>query len=709
MALSLENVGERNWSRKLNFRRFKDAEIRREGWIRFFGNTQYVFDGSESVLRLAELVRPNGDRVIVGASRTKLKKYDTGTALWSDISGGLTFSGSGKRWQTCTVNGYIIFNNGVDLPVSYRVEDATVTQIYEMRQVGICRVGRICEFNGFLMLGDITEIKAVQLNTWMNGFSSYTQATNSSKNVNFSIVLGDHQNRFDVTTGAGTITATLPTLTFSQRMYVWIKKVDAGAGTVVTSPTIADETMVLSAQNDIALVHWNGTAWVAKVFSGGVIPSTDPYGTPPASITNRLPWAVANSEFGEPTKWAPLFDAPMAAASTSIVLPFNPSTWTANRTRVAVINGGPSGATLGGQLGYEDGVLITAIGAFSAAAMGVAITIEVTTNVSITYPRLVQVTRWTDISTIVGRYLLTSDGSDIIGLDKLSDLLVISRKTGFFVGRYTGDADNPFVFAPRYAGSNVPGWGDCIANVNGDFLLFPTLEGRFYQFDGISWPVVHEVCDDAGALFFSGVTQLTECFIIDNPATKEIWFSNGVLVFAFDYEFGTASEIDAIVGAGAWVQKPGASDAWFILSIGRFVFTYGLASGVVTAIATWLRDGVAPTAVLKSGLISAGDFSNEKTLLSYVPVLASSSPDCALTVQLNSSYNPSVAPTALLSPVESLPTPAGENFFTTAFLAIFFQDVVTLVDTRDIDCRLSQRVFEFDRVGTGGGIPRRVT
>lgn len=710
-SLSTDAVGPANWVRKLNMRRIDDQEARREGWVKFLGATQYVFDAAESVMRLRELVRPNGDRVWVGGSRTLLNKYNTGTSLWSDIRGGLTFSGSGKRWQAETINGYMALNNAVNLPVSYRVEDAAVTPIYEMRQVGIASVGRIKEYNGFLEIADITEIKADQLDTWMNGYAGYTVTATQAKVANFSIVVADHQNQFNVTTGASTITATLPafsTLLATSRKYFWIKKVDAGAGSVVTSPTVADELVALTAVNDLALVWWNGTRWVAKLFASGVIPATDPYGTPPSSITNRLPTYVGNSEFSEPTKWAPLFDAPMAAASTTIYLPFVPSTWIAGKTRVAVINGGPSGATLGGQLGYEDGVLITAIGAFSAANMGVPITIEVTTNASITYPRTVQVTRWTDISTIVARYNLQGDGSPIIGLETLGDLLIVCRTTGFYIGRYTGDATNPFVFRPAYSGPNVPQWGDCVANVNGDYILFPSVQGRFYKFDGVSWPEIHEPCDLARNLFFSGVVTTDECFAVNNPATREIWFSNPLLTFCYDYERQTVSEMNAVVGAGAFGQKPGSTDQWFILATTRFVFVYGLVSGA-TPIATWERDGVDVTAVLKSGLIDARDPSNEKTILSYVPILASASPDMAIEVQLLSTYNPSVAPVALLSPVESLPTPAGENFFTCAFVALYFQDQITLVDTRDLDFRVVSRIFEFDRVGTGGGIPRRVT
>lgn len=713
-SFSLENVGEKNWSRKLNMRRVaRDQEGRQEGWIKFLGETQYVFDGSESVLQLAELVRPNGSRAIVGASRTKLKKYDTGTATWTDISGGLTFSGSGKRWQVETINGYLILNNAVDLPVSYRVEDAAVSQIAELRQVGYARVGRICEYNGFLLIADLTKIKADQLDPWMNGYSNYTTTSTVAKVADWTIAFpGDHRKRFEVTTGASTITVTLPALTFSQRpIYFWLVKVDAGAGTVVTTPSIVDEPITLTAQNDAALVWWNGQRYVAKVFSGGTIPATDPFGTPPTSITERYPWAVANGEFGEPTRWAPSFSALMATASTTITLPFVPSTWTARSTRVAVINGGPSGATLGGQEGYEDGILINTIGTFDPATMGVAVTLELTTDAALTYPRIVNVTRWTDISTIVAEYRLVEDSSEITGMKKLGEQVVVYRTTCIMVGRYTGDASKPYVWVTRYPGKeelNLPIWGDAIASVNGDYHLFPGVGGRFYQFDGVSWPTIHEVCDNAKEMFFAGVVETDEVFTVTNPATKQVWFSSPQRVFAYDFEFDSVSEINAVVGAGASVRKPNTTDRWFILAIGRFVYTYGLVTNAATNIRTYLRDGVppSPAAALKSGYISANLISDEKMLISYTPLLASSSGNAAIEVQLYATYNPSVTPVALMDPVQSLPTPAGDNYFTAAYQAILFQDEITLVDTSDIDFRLSQRILEFDRVGDARGITR---
>lgn len=707
-VLSAETVGESNYVAKTNLRRFADCERRQEGWILFepvTGASQAIFDGTETVLRLAEFLRPNGDRILVGASRTKIKAFYTATGLWTDISGGLTFSASGKRWQVMSSNGYLVLNNAVNLPVQFRVEWATIKPLYELREVGVSCVGRISEYNGFLTCADVTEIQADQLDKWMNGYSTYAASSTVAENANFSIASGDTTKEFDVTTGATDKTATLPSPQAIPTFWCWIKKADNGAGRVLTSPAIVNQPVILTAINDIALVWSDGSQYKAKVFSGGTIPATDPYGTPPTDIVNRVPWEWINSEFGDPSGWAPLFSVYMSAASATLDLPFATHALTAGVDRVAVIGGGPDGGTLGGQSDYPVGILITGI-------TGAAITLEETTDTGITYPCTVKVTRWRDISTIVGRYLLQGDGSAIIGLATIGNLQALFRDTGIYVGRYTGDITNPFVFTPRYPpagstsspGSNVPLFPDAIANVNGDYLLYPGNGGHFYKFDGVNWPSVHSVCDDACDLFFDGIDPTTEVFVVDNPLTKQIWFCRPDLTFCLDYDTpgGTVSIMDAEIDAACICKRPGSTDDWFILGIAGNVFTYGAVVDALVPIQTWLRNGVAPGASIKSGLIWFGDRGNEKDLLKYVPELSSSSPDAEFEVQLYATYDPKVAPTALMTPAATLPDALMGNMLATFFRAIYFQDEITLTDTRDIDFRLSARTFEFDRIASGG-------
>lgn len=693
-------IGPADYVQKIDWRRDRADEIRREGWLKFnplAGPTdEYIYDAALTCLKIVELVRGDGTKAILGFSRSAVRLFDNTAGTWSTIGSG--YSASGKRWQTVTINGTLVANNGVDLPFYWNIGDAAVTPMYELREVGVASVGRIAENNGFLIIADITEIYAEVLPLFMRGWSTFTTDATQAKAANFSINnTTENMDLFNVTTGAGTITATLPASP-PDGFYVKIAKVDAGAGSVVTSPVIEVSPVVLDAQNDLALVYYDGAAekWVSVTFPLGVVPADATYTAPPSYITQRLPWALANGEYGEPTQWAPAFNVLMASASTSIVLPFASTVFVAGQTRVAVINGGPLNGTLGGQENSPNGILVTTVS-------GRTLTLETTTDASITYPRVVTVMRWTDVSSLVGRYLLQGDNSAIISLATLRDWLVVVRETGIYMGRYTGDPSAPFVFTPKYSGSNVPLWPDAIANVKGDYLLYPAKGNRMVKFDGVTWPEIHEVTDMASSLFFIGYDQDDEVFCVDNPITKEWWFCYPDNTVCFDYDTpgGTVSELDQAFNAAAVVHKTGTTDVWFIMAITRFIYTYGLAYGA-TNIQTWLRDGVAVESVMKFGINAFGDQANEKLILSLTPILSSSSPDVDLEVQIYSTYNPSGTLTALLAPAEILPTPKGDNFVALAFQALYFQDEITLTETTDIDARYSMRIIETELVKAAG-------
>lgn len=702
-SLSLENIGDSNYSIKVNWRRDKDQEQRREGWTPFSPlpviEDQEVFDATDTVIRLAELVRPNGDRCVVGASRTEIKRFNNTTGLWDTIGSG--YSASGKRWQINSMDGYLVLNNTVDLPVTYREEEAAVVPMYELREVGVASVGRMEQNSGFILFADIVEIQADQLIQWMNGYSAYGQAP-EAKAANFNVVSPtDSGKRFDVTTGAGTITATLPASPAAD-FFFWIKKVDAGAGEVLTSPIIGSQAPVLDTQNNLVLIRWDviAQAWVATNFEDGTLPASAPYGLVPEEITNRYPWRILNGEFGNPRNWAPVFSVYMSAANTTITLPFPSQAFVAGLTRVAVLNGGPAGGVLGGQTATPNGVLVTAVA-------GANITLEVTTDVSLTYPRVIQVVRWADTSSLTSSYDLQDDGSLIHGLLTLQNLVIVYRKTGIYVGRYTGlsldengNQTGPFTWRPRYSGFNVPRYGDCIANINGDFHLYPAEGGRFYMFDGNTNPVIHPVTDLARDLFFDDIDDDYEPWAIESPLTKEWLFFRDGLVFAYDFEWSTCSIIDTQIDAAVFCLRPNSTDRWFVLGIENLIMTYGLVEGT-TPIHTWLRDGEPSVPVIKSGLIAGADFFNEKTLLSFVPVLASASPDMESQIQLYGCWNPSVTPVALLSPAEDLPTPAGENLVACFYQQLYFQYQLTITDDRDLDVRLSAVLMEYDKVMAG--------
>ena len=135
--------------------------------------------------------RPNGETAVIAGSQRRLYRYYSledpgyfegdGTAdeyfITDPLLGGPYFESNpgewivighgfstlGKRWEAVSINGWSVFNNSVDLPVTYRVEETSVVPIYELREQGILSVGTIAEYYGILMIGDLTEIDAEDL------------------------------------------------------------------------------------------------------------------------------------------------------------------------------------------------------------------------------------------------------------------------------------------------------------------------------------------------------------------------------------------------------------------------------------------------------------------------------------------------------------------------------------------------------------------
>jgi hypothetical protein len=712
-SISLDSVGPQNFTRILNFRRSRDQLVRREGWTTFVPKAgtaapQYTFDATETPTRYAELVRGDGTKVIIGASPTKIKFFDVATAAWVTIA---TVATSALPWQAVVLSNVAIFNRGVvgELPYTWEIGDAAAVPLYEAREQGIASAGRIDAYNGFLFLGDIVEIQSDQLNAFMAGYSAFTVASTSAKVASFSISApADNRVQFNVTTGAAAIVATLPTMVANAApFYVWIAKSDAGAGTVTTSPVVADEAVVLDSINDIALVWWNGARWVARVFPSGTIPSTTPFGIPPDEILQHIPDEQAWSELGEPKNWAPLVGATMAAASTTIYIPFVPANWVAGQTRVAVVGGGPDGGTLGGQTANPEGVLITAIGAFSAANMGYPITIQTTTDTGNTYPLHVDVLRWEDVSAFTGKQRL-GNGSRILAMFSLNGQQIIAHETGFFVNRFTANVRAPMAIREKYDGANVPMHGDSIAAYNSELIIYPTKGRNFYSFDGISDPLIHQRCDDAKDLFFSGLTDSSRIWAVNNPLTQELWFCRPSLVMAYCYEGDSVgvSEIDDQIDAAIFATKPDGAEKWFVLGIDNLVMVYGMTNGEAT---TWFRNAVATTGKLTSGLMNMGTHSAEKIVLSYTPLLASPSPDVDFTVQVRKTYNANAPLTDCFATAESLPDPDGQNLIPMFFQDAYWQDEIVITETTDIDCRFVGRVWEFDMVGGQSGVTRSVS
>lgn len=218
---SHEQAGFANYVVKRDFRRDLDAEIRAEGSVYFQTNFETLGDqpypqrqgGSETFLPITLLHqarRPNGQTAtIAGTYATLYRHYasgedayvadaetgpyvlegyvdtdyvdDTGDPRYwvedytTNADGGWVviadgFSSEGSRWEAVNINGWAVFNNGYELPYTYRVEHNEAFPNYEMRDAGIARIGTITDFASMLIGCDVYQFKEGALADQMSHF-----------------------------------------------------------------------------------------------------------------------------------------------------------------------------------------------------------------------------------------------------------------------------------------------------------------------------------------------------------------------------------------------------------------------------------------------------------------------------------------------------------------------------------------------------------
>lgn len=217
-------VGPENYTKKADFRRDGESEVTREGWDHYRPNAsgdatnqRTAFSGANaSVDTVAEVRRANGEAVHVAVCKALgiIKWFDYTSSEWVVIGSGFTTSGV-AGWQIESVGGVAVFNNRVDLPVSWVIGEAAVIPLYELREQGIASVGDIAESNGMLLLSDLTQIKDSELSGVMNSGSPYgVVASNKVERVSYRMTWSNFGNPRDMAaTVAGSISSGSPTLT----------------------------------------------------------------------------------------------------------------------------------------------------------------------------------------------------------------------------------------------------------------------------------------------------------------------------------------------------------------------------------------------------------------------------------------------------------------------------------------------------------------
>jgi hypothetical protein len=634
------DAGASNYLVKRNWRRDLTDEIRREGHDYFIPLSSESdaqsqpfpvddsFPADEREINLIYVVRrPNGESAVVVGTKTTLFRFNVDLSgyvegeyvediyspdpagvpyfeepsRWQIIGEG--FSENGRRWEVSSIDGETVFNNSVDLPVSYRVEWRFVKPLYELREQGVVSVGTIAEFNGILLCGDVTELTETDLDTYLgledSGVITVTQ-TGFTRS-------GAITATTSTTLGVTTMTASAPIFTsddaarfvlFSDGsqaeidVFVNSEEVRLASNLAITTdrsfiideaynfyPTDVDGfSLIASAplftadmvgldvtfpdgstrritkyistthvKTDTTFPANGGVAGIIKWDNPDAYIAKDAF---PASVTmNQRQYKIIWSELNKPSSFA--YRGLVAARNSSRTLEIARTMKSIQQFDEVIIEGA----------GESGGVLATIGGISSVKISSVGPGFITLNTTPITSTDAGYISKRSAIDSTAGYDDLQDDGSGILKMMPLQNRLVIYKDTTIFLAAYTGDNVKPFVFERvGIPHDRTLHYRNTLVCING---LAHVFAGRreFYQFDLTTRiPTQVPSADLVENLFFdyANIEDTESIFAADNTNTQEIWIvipaNTADPVLAYDYKYQTFSTVDFAPSAAATVK-----------------------------------------------------------------------------------------------------------------------------------------------------------
>lgn len=648
--ISADTVGLANYTVKRDFRRYLDREIRSEGYDYFWPNTSLPLGNqafpnypttNQPITLIHQCRKPNGALAVVVGTPTTLYRYfaldgggygtGSGTSAcyyttdycndnpgtWITIGSG--FSSSASRWQAVDGNGITVFNNGVDLPVTYDVYDTAVKPIYELRESGIAAVGNIAVSNGYLLCSDVQQISSGPLTSLLSLIpvagvtASQTGAFVSNSNTaalsagiivssvacffgssiggtvyfangQAALVTGYSSPTVVTTSLSGSIPAT--PFTFINAGNTDYTVVSSGA--VFTSGMIGQQIVFASGPVRVIKQFVDSTHVVVDNYlpvTSGAFSFNNPVSylayTNNSNIS-RIQYRYINGMVFAPRRWGSSTPGVMVAGSNILVLSY--PMLSLNEIvgqQITVLGAGLLGGNLTATLDY-----------IAPDNMTCVLNARASTTVT---AGLVQAFDATGAN--IGYTDLQDDGSAIVAMLDLKGSLVVYKETAIFVGSYSGTTGAPFNFSNNsvYRGEKNLYHENTLQLVTNDGVEFHVYAGQndFYRFDLVyQEPVEIKVLTPCKNLFFDNVqppqtTDPISCFAATNPLTKEVWFcvpesTSSDAVVRYDYFNEQVSTSSAVYTAAAGVKKPvagiqvGVVEDWFIMGLSNgTVVRYG--------------------------------------------------------------------------------------------------------------------------------------
>ncbi len=678
-AVSSDLAGAANFTVIRDWRRSLEKLIKSEGRAEFYQATLPWVGMQEAITLVTSFARPNGDRAIVIGSPSYLWRYfstaeglyiDAGYIVdgyYADYSNTFQAVGSGfagHRWEAVDTDGTLILNNGVDLPVSLRVERMQAEPLKELREQGVASVGTIGLANGMLHAGDITMMDPADLTTLLTitdsgtltaavpgpTRSEFITATVSSVTVTatgaiFVIGMVGKTIRFgngtrrviatyvSPTVVTVTVAATLGAMRFDVLNAGTTDRTVTASGNFFTSEMVGQRIiwdtgqsrLIKSYVSQTQVITDDDTPILAALFG---VTSDDAYGVWTGEGV-RVPYRDLWSMNDAPTRFNAAVPGQIVSGARELLLDY-PSDSFPIGSEIIVLGAGPLG-----------GNLITTV----LAVNGRILLLEEAASTSIENTPVAQSDT---IGSASGYEDIQDDGSAILRMLELRGVLIVYKATSIFIGQYTGNRLAPWTFVKAYGDTEGATsetqqkalfYRNTLISANG---LFHFYVGRssFYRFE-LTTRVPQEIpqYESCKNLFFdiAAIADTDYIFSADNALTKEIWLcmppilggleeatsyvpegigstSPSDKVIRFDYQYGTVSTSPERISAGATVLTPGDDS--------ERLFLMGLVNGNIH------RYGLREKRPLFSGTITA--IRNTETVTSIVPIFTADMVGCSI-------------------------------------------------------------------------------
>ena len=301
---------------------------------------------------------------------------------------------------------------------------------------------------------------------------------------------------------------------------------------------------------------------------------------------------------------------------------------------------------------------------------------------------------------------ILGDGSRILKMEKLMDVLIIYRQTGYWMAQLTKSTEDPFSFTERYSGNRAALFRHSVQNIVDKYHIFVGLTGVFMvdlTEAEPSWVGAFQV----GPQFWRDLNLYDQetVFTYDNALTGEIWLClperlGDEATLAFDYRTNTLSYIDQHFTAGLTIRRPQnpfteRSDDMAIISHSGIIFTYGYGYGDIPSV--FNRVFTEYTSVLSSTLMNFKDRFNEKDIRSYVLLLDQTNP--AIGTKMELFTQGSLLDEKVLAADHTIEDLDDETMVPVWSRALFYKDMIT-VTGKDNPLRLASRIFEVSDVSS---------